>query len=166
MTKITLDLAELLPAALGHESAHVPATIELNDLFEFSGVYDHEIDIGDLLKPHKMIADIWSASDVQEACDWLTIDEAFDVLKAIEHDFDANVGINWEVIEAKAVRMFGDGEDRKIAKRVERCKAALDEYDMNLVDLLTDMRHFCDAEDVDFSKEERRSYEHYLAEKE
>ena len=42
----------------------------------------------------------WHFTDVQEVDDSLTNDEARQVLQLIKHKHDANIGVNWEVIEA------------------------------------------------------------------
>ena len=38
------------------------------------------------------IAIIWSAEDVKQECEWLTDEQALDVLQAIEHRHDACIG--------------------------------------------------------------------------
>lgn len=48
------------------------------------------------------IAIIWSVEDVMQECDWLTKDQALDVLHDIDHNHDATIGINWEVINFTA----------------------------------------------------------------
>ena len=56
------------------------------------------------------------------------------------------------------------------AKRAARCRAALtgynDKYDLvaNLIDLLADARHWCDAHGRCFGDLDRIAHEHYLAE--
>ena len=42
----------------------------------------------------------WHFTDVQEIDDSLTNDEARQVLQLIKKNHDANIGINWETIEA------------------------------------------------------------------
>jgi hypothetical protein len=42
----------------------------------------------------------WSYEDVQEQDPTLTDDEARQVLQLIKHKHDANIGVNWEVIDA------------------------------------------------------------------
>lgn len=44
------------------------------------------------------IAIIWSIDDVMEECKWLTEEQAYEVLHDIDHNHDACIGINWEVI--------------------------------------------------------------------
>ena len=60
------------------------------------------------------IAIIWSVEDVMQECDWLTEDQALDVLHHIDHKNDATIGINWEVIYYNAEWMYpkeADDED-------------------------------------------------------
>jgi hypothetical protein len=52
------------------------------------------------------IAIIWSVEDVMQQCDWLTKEEALDVLQDIEHNHDANIGVNWHFIEYRAYMRY------------------------------------------------------------
>jgi len=52
------------------------------------------------------IAIIWSVEDVMMECDWLTKDQALEVLHSIDHNHDATIGINWEVIHYNAEWMY------------------------------------------------------------
>ena len=52
------------------------------------------------------IAIIWSVEDVMVQCEWLTEEQALDVLYQIEHKHDATMGINWDVIHYTAEWMF------------------------------------------------------------
>jgi len=56
-----------------------------------------ESDIKRLTSPD-WICDWWHIDDVQSLQEDLTDDECREVLKTIEHVFDATVGINWDVI--------------------------------------------------------------------
>jgi hypothetical protein len=47
-------------------------------------------------------------------CDWLTDDQALEVLFALKSQHDATIGINWDVIRDTADYMFpefGDDDD-------------------------------------------------------
>ena len=57
------------------------------------------------------IAIVWSAEDVKQECEWLTDEQALDVLQAIEHRHDACIGINWEVIYYTAEQMYPKKEN-------------------------------------------------------
>jgi len=48
----------------------------------------------------------WDYIDVMDACVRLTGDQAKIVLGAVEKQHDANVGINWEVIQYTANELF------------------------------------------------------------
>lgn len=53
--------------------------------------------------------------------------------------------------------------------RASRCEQFLARYSdddnpTNLVDLLADARHWCDAQNESYAELDRRAYEHYLAE--
>ena len=48
------------------------------------------------------IAIVWHVEDVLEQCPILNRDEALEVLHTLKYKHDANIGINWEVIEIVA----------------------------------------------------------------
>lgn len=64
-----------------------------------------------------------------------------------------------------------DHEEITNATRAERCHAALanynDEHDVraNLIDFLTDARHWCDAQGQSIAELDRIAHQHYLAER-
>ena len=47
------------------------------------------------------ISIVWSVDDVKEQCNWLTDEQARDVLHNLKHKHDACIGINWDVINVK-----------------------------------------------------------------
>ncbi len=59
----------------------------------------------------------------------------------------------------------------KSDKRSARLWLVIDGYAGNedledvVVDILTDLRHLCDAEGLDFAQHDRTAYQHYLEEK-
>lgn len=55
--------------------------------------------------PHE-ITDTWSLEDVLAQCEKLSDEQGLEVLHTVKQDFDANVGINWSVIETTARRLF------------------------------------------------------------
>lgn len=58
------------------------------------------------LKDNKQIANIWSVDDVLEVADWLTEDEAWEVLQRVYYKVDCSVGISWETLETQAQDMY------------------------------------------------------------
>tara|TARA_R110001632_G_scaffold5402_1_gene21950 strand:- start:12 stop:206 length:195 start_codon:yes stop_codon:yes gene_type:complete len=44
----------------------------------------------------------WTTEDVMQQCNWLTKKQAQDVLHECLHGHDANIGVNWDVIECIA----------------------------------------------------------------
>ena len=59
-----------------------------------------------LLATRRQIADIWSIEDVQSQCDWLTDEQAWEVLQSVKRHSDASVGINWDVIDQVAQDLY------------------------------------------------------------
>jgi hypothetical protein len=53
-------------------------------------------------KDEDTIALHWSTEDVMQQCNWLTKDQARDVLHICLHKHDACIGLNWDVIECIA----------------------------------------------------------------
>ena len=51
----------------------------------------------------------WHIDDVLNIRPDLTNDQARSVLHNLDHNHDANIGINWGVIECAASLMFSDG---------------------------------------------------------
>ena len=51
------------------------------------------------------IALVWSIEDVK-SLRVVSDDEAFEVLLSVEHNHDAGIGVNWDVIAATADSMF------------------------------------------------------------
>lgn len=52
------------------------------------------------------LRDDWHVEDVFNVRPDLNEEQAIDVLEALEDGFDANVGINWEVIEYTADKLY------------------------------------------------------------
>ena len=63
----------------------------------------------------KIIVDEWHVDDVLNQRPDLTEAQACDVLASIAHNFDANIGINWDVIDSAAHYLYPEtsetGED-------------------------------------------------------
>ena len=57
-------------------------------------------------KENDEIAIIWSVEDVMQECNWLSKQEALDVLRNLKHNHDATIGINYEVIYYTAEYMY------------------------------------------------------------
>ena len=108
-------LAELL-LEIGSDG-EMPFTAAQCDLLEkrfseircaLDGDYDpHELDIYALLAERQQIAAIWSVEDVQEVRPDLTSHQAWEVLQEVERRKDAEIGINWMILEYVAEELFG-----------------------------------------------------------
>lgn len=61
------------------------------------------------------ISIVWSVEDVMQECDWLTREQALDVLYHLEHKHDACIGINWEVIHYNAQWMYPKENEDAVA---------------------------------------------------
>jgi hypothetical protein len=55
-----------------------------------------------MLTSQDWLANFWSIDDVKEVADDLTDEQCREVLRRVEHNHDANIGINWEVLEFHA----------------------------------------------------------------
>lgn len=54
------------------------------------------------------VVDVWHVDDVFNQRPDLTEDQACEVLASIAHNFDANIGINWYVIDSAAEYLFSE----------------------------------------------------------
>ena len=67
-------------------------------------------DILTLTNPDWLI-EKWHISDVQEDNEWVTDDQAREVLKWMNKYHDANIGINWEFIASVVENKFPEPEE-------------------------------------------------------
>ena len=51
----------------------------------------------------------WGVEDVRSIDRWkkLTDEQCMEVLRAVDRNHDANIGVNWEVIDTQADNLFG-----------------------------------------------------------
>lgn len=165
MTKIKLNLHDLLVDALGGETTHIPATVEVSELLDFNDVHQGELDLDDLLYENRLIAHVWSTEDVRSVRADLNDEQCWQVLQYLDRNIDSERGISWERVEQVANDMFGAGN----INRVERCDEVLREYgddlrEANLIDFLTDAMHWCQAKGEDFDKKLELARSHFGAE--
>lgn len=85
-------------------------TIEI-DLPEGQAIPKAE-DILRLTSPDWLV-DAWHISDIQMEHDWLTEDQAREVLEIVGRRRDCNVGINWLMIESIVDDYFPPPEDEE-----------------------------------------------------
>lgn len=48
----------------------------------------------------------WCTEDVLEQCDWLTKEQAQDVLRMCLHKHDCTIGLTWDFIDCVACEMY------------------------------------------------------------
>jgi hypothetical protein len=59
----------------------------------------------------KTLQDPWSVDDVLNQRPDLTEEQSCEVLALIAKTFDANIGINWDVIDSAAEYLFPEGSE-------------------------------------------------------
>jgi hypothetical protein len=59
----------------------------------------------------KTLQDPWSVDDVLNQRPDLTEEQSCEVLAFIADNFDANIGINWDVIDSAAEYLFPEGSE-------------------------------------------------------
>lgn len=74
--------------------------------FKKSFGIDPLIDYTRRYDPNSQIAVVWSIDDVHTVRKDLSPEQAMDVLKLVESDHDANVGVNWDVLQNAANELF------------------------------------------------------------
>ena len=57
------------------------------------------------------LQDPWSVEDVQNQRPDLNHEQSVEVLALIAHNFDANIGINWDVIDSAAEYLYPEEEE-------------------------------------------------------
>jgi hypothetical protein len=165
MTKIKLNLHDLVTQALNGDATRLPAALRISASLEANAIEECEVDIDDLLRDNRLIAHIWSVEDVRNIRPDLNDDQAWEVLRRIDNDVDSSIGISWDDIERMAREMYRDDPDR----RVERCDKALSAYgndlsESNLIDLIADAMHWCKANVCDFDAVLETARSHFGAE--
>jgi hypothetical protein len=65
------------------------------------------LDIHDLLRERRQIAHIWSVEDVQSIRPDLSEEQAWEVLRDVDHHKDAELGITWLTLEMAAEHLYG-----------------------------------------------------------
>lgn len=60
--------------------------------------------------PHTQIASVWSVEDVQSLDESLTDEQAMKVLEFAERKHDAEIGINWDVLQMHIDYLQSEGE--------------------------------------------------------
>jgi hypothetical protein len=108
--KIKVNIRDHLEGATDHNGdLHVSACLDLEDLFEGSGIPEEtevEIDVHELLAENRQIAHIWGLDDVQQQRPDLDDDQAWEVLQLVEEKLDCNVGITREIVERIAEVLY------------------------------------------------------------
>lgn len=66
-----------------------------------------ELDLYELLTSNRLIADIWTTSDVRRLRDDLTEDQCWQVLQHVHANHDQSAGFYDELIETCAEELFG-----------------------------------------------------------
>lgn len=133
--------------------------------------HTEEVDVHALLAEHQAIALVWDAEQLLSHYPHLSKGQAWEVLQECERNYKGEEGLAWDDIAEAVTEMFPDPEERQ-AERVGRFFRAVEHYRCgdwpaadNLVELLADARHWCDAKELDFSQINGKAYEHYLDER-
>ena len=163
--KTTINIREHLrkhASPAGDLLAH--ASVDLDDLFETNDIEEQaevELDLHELLRQNRQIADLWSVQDVRSIRHDLNDEQAWAVLQQVERHLDSDHGITWDTLEQTAHDLFGCGNSH----RVQRCEEALATYDEpELADLLADAMHWCQAKGHDFEAMLETARMHFDAE--
>jgi hypothetical protein len=94
--KVKIDLHDALLAEIGGNSMSIPVTVEIDELLEFSGIDEYEVDIHDLLAEQKAIGLIWDAEMLLSHYPHLTEAQAWDVLQGCSKNYSAEQGLTWD----------------------------------------------------------------------
>tara|TARA_R100001015_G_C4597496_1_gene152612 strand:- start:216 stop:551 length:336 start_codon:yes stop_codon:yes gene_type:complete len=78
---------------------------DIHELHSIDTSIKDRVDIN-LVENEDQISVEWCTEDVISQCDWLTKEQAREVLQMCKHKHDCTIGINWEVIDEIACEMF------------------------------------------------------------
>ncbi len=109
--KLTVNIRELFEENVStfNGELQVNATVDLEELLNnFPDEEDIDVDIHELLTNNQQIAAIWGIDDVQSIRPDLSDEQAWEVLKMVDHHKDAELGITWLTLRMTAHHLFGD----------------------------------------------------------
>ncbi len=150
--KVKLNLRDIL-ADNRAGFAGVMVTVDLDDRIQCTNVSAWpKFDLFEILEDNRMIAHVWTISDVHETRPDLTDDQAWEVLKACFRDLDSRDGITWDTIKTAAEKLFGASINRPMRFRKVVEVYTDDDVRTNFVDLLADGLHWAAANSVDFAQ--------------
>tara|TARA_R100000664_G_C2732073_1_gene122397 strand:+ start:460 stop:795 length:336 start_codon:yes stop_codon:yes gene_type:complete len=78
---------------------------DIHELHSIDATFEDRVDIN-LVENEDSISVGWSTEDVLDQCDWLTKEQAREVLQMCKHKHDCTIGITWDVIDTLACDMF------------------------------------------------------------
>ncbi len=90
------------------ERARLNATIHAAQAALDGGM---EIDLDEQLAGHRKIAVVWCIEDVQDVRPDLTDEQAWQVLRQVKRNHDADIGVNRYTLEWNAEDLFGDAPE-------------------------------------------------------
>lgn len=67
---------------------------------------NEQFNLHELAAERKQICILWSIEDVQQDHPWITDEQAWEVLKAVEKHHDCNNGIDWDNISYHANSLY------------------------------------------------------------
>lgn len=99
----------LVPYSENGESRLLKLSIPNEDLAKIAvaligeaGIFEVRKAFKEYLAQNGAIALIWDTDDVEQACEGITTDRAWEVLKQVEKYHDASIGVSWDVIRITA----------------------------------------------------------------
>ena len=120
--KLNVNIREILEAQAStyDGTIQINATVELDELLDnLPDEEEIDVDIHELLETNRQIAAIWSIEDVQSVRPDLDEDQAWDVLKNVDHHKDAELGITWLTLKMAAEHMFGEAPETDDQEEVQ-----------------------------------------------
>lgn len=162
--KISLPVRDILESQFG-DATHIPCTVDIADVLDHPDLDEtYQVDLDDLLEESHAIAHVWCIDDVREERPDLDADQAWEVLRECRTHLDSNLGITWATIRDAANTLYGEAN-----KRVDRFGRIVDSYTSddpreNLVDVLTDARHWSRSRSCNFDDALRTASERFADE--
>jgi hypothetical protein len=101
-----LAVLEDARAAIAEGEAALAAGLKLDVIPTANGGYDIEAMVKAELETHGYVATLWHVTDVQEVRPDLTDAQAMETLRYAEHNHNAELGINWDILRIHADDLY------------------------------------------------------------
>ena len=163
--KITLD--DIAEETVDQIAGEIEEAVEnIRKYHGGAATHTEDVDIDDLLAEHGAAAVVWTADDIRKIVPHLNDAQALAVIEDCFRIFNPDDTANREMIFQVAERLFPTLSREQRCQRADKAINAYANGDTreNVVDLLTDIFHWCDDMDEPFEEFCATARRHFAAE--